>query len=135
MKLTLTHQELSGMLRAAQEVLQEKLPIALALRLRQAVRALQPQAKDAEELEREIVIRHAVKDEAGNPVPVLDGDGAPQPGLVRLTDPEAAHRELRELALCPVEVEVEPIPAGELEAAGLHVSGAAVLALGDLLAG
>ncbi|MDP9348040.1 MAG: hypothetical protein M3P24_02710, partial [Gemmatimonadota bacterium] len=133
MRLTLTHQELSGMLRGAQEILQEKLPVALALKLRQVVRTLQPHARDAEELEREIVVRYAVKDEAGNPLPVLDADGAPQPGLVRVIDPEAAHRELRELALCPVEVEVEPIPAGELEAAGLHVSGAAILALGDLL--
>jgi len=133
MKLTLTHGELSAMLRGAEEILQEKLPVALALRLRQVVRALQPHAKDAEELEREIVVRHAAKDEAGNPAPVLDGEGAPQPGLVRLADPEAAHRELRELALCPLEVEVEPIPAGELEAAGLHVSGAAILALGELI--
>ncbi len=135
MRLTLTHQELAAVLRGAQEILQEKLPVALALKLRQVVRTLQPHARDAEELEREIVVRYAVKDEAGNPLPVLDADGAPQPGLVRVSDPEAAHRELRELVRYPVEVEVEPIPAGELEAAGLHVSGAAILALGDLLAG
>lgn len=134
MKLTLTHEELSAMLRGTEEILQEKLPVALALRLRQVVRTLQPHARDAEELEREIVVRYAVKDGTGNPAPVLDGDGAPQPGLVRLTDPEAAHRELKELALCRVEVEVEPIPAGELEAADLRVSGAAILALGELLA-
>jgi hypothetical protein len=134
MKLTLTHEELSAMLRGAQEILQEKLPVALALRLRQVVRTLQPHARDAEELEREIILRHAVKDDAGNPLPVRDAEGAAQPGLVQLADPEAAHRELGELALCPVEVEVEPIAAGELEAAGLHVCGTAILALGELIA-
>ncbi len=133
MKLTLTRPELVAMLRGTEEILQERLPVSLALRLRQVVRALQPHAKDAEELEREIVLRYAVKDAAGDPVPVLDGEGAPQPGMVQVTDPEAAHRELRELALCTVQVEVEPISAGELEAAGLHVSGAAILGLGELL--
>ena len=133
MKLTLTRPELVAMLRGTEEILQERLPVSLALRLRQVVRALQPHAKDAEELEREIVLRYAVKDDAGNPVPVLDGEGAPQPGMVQVTDPEAAHRELRELALCTVQVEVEPVSAAELEAAGLRVSGAAIVGLGELL--
>jgi hypothetical protein len=56
-----------------------------------------------------------------------------QRGAVQVTDSAAAHRELRELALCTVRVEVEPISAGELEAAGLRVSGAAILGLGELL--
>ena len=133
MRLTLTRPELVAMLRGTEEILQERLPVALALRLRQVARALLPHAKDAEELEREIVLRYAVKDAAGNPMPVLDGEGAPQPGMVQVTDAAAAHRELRELAECTVQVEVEPISAAELEAAGLRVSGAAIVGLGELL--
>ncbi|HEX8831452.1 MAG TPA: hypothetical protein VF705_09820, partial [Longimicrobium sp.] len=104
MKLTLTHAELAAMLRGADEILQERIPVSLALRLRGLVRALQPHARDAEELEREIILRYAVKDEAGDPVPVLDGEGAPRPGMVQVTDSVAAHRELRELAACTVQV-------------------------------
>jgi hypothetical protein len=131
--VAMTNGELRAAAEGARALAAEPLPVALALKLAALVRQLQGPVQDLDAVQMRIVEAYTERDAEGNPVPVVDSDGAIQPGAVRLTDPEGFAREMRELLEAEVELPARPLQRAELEEAGIRVSAETLLRLGELL--
>jgi len=131
--IEMTAEELGQAVQALGELMKESRPVRLGLALRRVARQVQPAAKDAAEMEREIVERHARRDERGEPVPGHDADGTPRPGTVEIADPAACHAELDALRRTRMQVEVAPLTLDDFADAGPDVAPWVLAALGELI--
>lgn len=94
--IVMNNGELVAANRALNDLAQERLPVAGALRVRQVLRAMKAHLEDVDAVIAQIVERHALRDDDGNVQ-------QPSPGMVSLT--EDGQREYVELMGQPAEFE------------------------------
>lgn len=110
--MKLTHQDVFGAYNALGQLARQSLPIQTSLKVRRAVKAIEPEHEPLSETRQEIVQEHAKKDpDTGRPVQ--------EDGGVALEDPDAFSEAMAELMDGQVEVEVDPIPLEEITDAEL----------------
>jgi hypothetical protein len=131
--IEITTEELTHGARALAELMKDTRPFRLGLALRRVARQIEPAVRDAAEMERAIVERHARRDERGEPVPGRDAGGQVQPGTVELVDPAACQAELAALRSTRVKVQVEPLTEEDFRDPGPDVAPWVLLSLGELI--
>lgn len=131
--LEMTTSELAGASRALAELMEATRPFRLGLALRRVARQIESAVRDAAELERAVVERHARRDDAGELVPGRDDAGEVKPGSVQLADVRACYAELDALRRTPVKVQVEPLTPEDFRDPGPDVAPWVLLALGGLM--
>lgn len=132
MSMELKNNELLEAVGALRDLAGEKLPVRTSLKLLRLIRSVEAAVEIVDKVRQQIVQRHVRRDEAGNPMPMLGEDGAPQEGMVMLSDPGAFHREMEELLQAATPVEASPLDPEEL-GEEMRVSPQALLRLGPLL--
>lgn len=115
MKLEVSYDELSDLYPAVEQLAGQPLYVSAALAVRDVRSALRPDWERFNEIYREIITRHAERDEDGS---VVEGEN---PGTVQLEDPEAANEEIGELLSESTEVEVDPVDVSALDKSGDEV--------------
>ena len=119
--IQMTNAELVAANRALNELAQERLPVAGALRVRQVLRAVKAHLEDVDAVIAQVVDLHALRDDDGNVQ-------QPAPGMVALSGD--GQREYAELMGQPAEFE-RGVRVADLGA--IEVKPATLLALGALL--
>lgn len=104
--MQLTNFQVLNALQALNSLGQSKLPFKLAWRVTTAIRSLDPFAKAVDEPMKEIRLKYALRDEAGNLVEAVDKDGANIPNTIQIPNDKVAivNKEMDDLLLQTVEV-------------------------------
>lgn len=104
--MKLTNLQLLNALQGFSTLSQKKLPIKLAWKVTTAIRSLDEFAKAADESMKEIRLKYATKDDAGNPIPAKDDNGLPLENTVQIPNEKVAivNAEVKELLEQEVEV-------------------------------
>lgn len=116
------NEQLHGIIESINQLLAMPVGVRVGMRLRAMARALEGQHKDVDEVRRELVIKHALRDESDEMIYLDDAKTKVQVG----TGFDSEWQELMGLTFdCPT------LQASHLD--GLNVTGALLLGLGDAL--
>ena len=128
--MKITNQQVFDSIGALQELMGTSLPITLSFKLSKVAKDMDPIIKSIEELRKKSIDKYTEKDDDGNPMTIED-----QPGMVKITDPDALSADLEELFGIEVDVNVDTIEFSSFEASDVNIKPATLLALDWLIVG
>lgn len=104
--MQLTNLQVLNALQALNSLGQQKMPVRLAWKITTAVRSLEPFAKAVDEPMKDIRMKFAIKDDNGNYLEAVDGEGNPVPNTVQIPSDKLAtvNKEMDELLSQIIEV-------------------------------
>lgn len=105
--MQLTNLQVLNVTQALSVLSQNKLPIKLSWKVATAIRSLEPFAKSVDEPMKELRMKYAIKDQAGNYIEALDKEGKPLPNTIQIPSDkvEILNKEMDELLTQTVMVE------------------------------
>ena len=124
MSATITTGEAIEAVGALRSLVNEKMPVKLAMQVRRLVRGLSPVVEDYSAERQKLIEQYAHQNGAG---PKTDEDGN-----ILLADPQAFHAGHRELLAVEHEVGTS-LDASALEASGIEIAPGLLIGLGPLL--